>query len=608
MTHRIGHQLGNYRLIRLLGTGGFAAVYLGQHIHLNTSSAIKVLQTQMKQDEMQHFLREAQTIATLKHPHIIQVHDFGMENQVPFLVMDYAPHGTLRQAYPKGSKVALQKSSDYVKQVASALQYAHDHKVIHRDIKPENMLVASDQNILLSDFGIAIVTHSSRYQGTQEVGGTVAYMAPEQLMGKAIAASDQYALAIVVYEWLCGHPPFTGSFTEICSQHVLAPPPSLSHQLPGFPQSVEAVIFQALAKDPQQRYASVTQFAEALSRALPADQRSQPAPSSPSSISTAPMAAPWSAPTVAGAPSFSEPSGTPSPSPSAPTSKAPSPSAGSGPSIQQPSITPTLASSQPAGAPSFPPATPPSYPPSAVTPSYPQPGATPSYPPFTATRKAPPSFAGSGPSTQQPFPFPPGRGPQWRNGYLITIVALALIIVVLLGGVVVLLPRSTTPSLTTGTSPNGLPGSSDSSSAPTPTPTPNSTRTIQSNRVLTCKPSLMSNSSNCSESITVNTFVIDQVNNKLAMHFTIKNTYSNNLTYYLGISFQDPSGKKYAASGQAVNIMYGANLGWPINAGSSLTLEADFNFVPQPGTLYTLTCMVQQEGTLLDNYLDQITF
>src|SRR6266702_6480914 len=204
MADRIGQQLGNYRLVRLIGRGGFADVYLGEHVYLNTQVAIKILQTKIAGDELEGFLKEARTIAHLVHPHIVRVMDFGVEGETPFLVMDYAPNGTLRQRHPRGTTLPLAAISSYVKQVADALQYAHDEKFIHRDIKPENMLLGRRNEVLLSDFGIALIAQSSRYQHTYDVAGTVAYMAPEQIQGKHRPASDQYSLAVVVYEWLGG--------------------------------------------------------------------------------------------------------------------------------------------------------------------------------------------------------------------------------------------------------------------------------------------------------------------------------------------------------------------------------------------------------------------
>src|SRR5437667_3426500 len=150
MADRVGQQLGNYQLIRLLGEGGFAEVYLGEHIHLGTQAAIKVLHTQLASEEVDGFRTEARTIARLLHPHIVRVLDFGVEGKTPFLVMDYASNGTLRQRHPKGTPLSLVTIVSYVKQVAPALQYAHDQRLIHRDIKPENMLVGRYNDVLLS--------------------------------------------------------------------------------------------------------------------------------------------------------------------------------------------------------------------------------------------------------------------------------------------------------------------------------------------------------------------------------------------------------------------------------------------------------------------------
>ena len=269
--NRSGQQLGNYRLIRLLGQGGFADVYLGEHIYLQTQAAIKILQMRLTGEDTQGFLNEARTIASLRHPHIVRVLDFGVEGTTPFLVMDYAPLGTLRQRFPKGTHLPLANIVSYVKQVASALQFGHDRKVIHRDIKPENMLLASVNEILLSDFGIALFSQSSRYQNTQETAGTVAYMAPEQLQGKPRPASDQYSLGIVVYEWLSGDRPFHGTFTELYSQHLFVPPPPLSEKVPAISRDIEAVVQRALAKDPQQRFKTVQDFAMAFEEAYQAE-------------------------------------------------------------------------------------------------------------------------------------------------------------------------------------------------------------------------------------------------------------------------------------------------------------------------------------------------
>src|SRR5205823_1413366 len=135
MRDRVGQQLGNYRLLRLLGRGGFAEVYLGEHRYLKTYAALKVLRISLADEEIEQFLTEGQTLARLTHPHIVRVHDFAVEQGTPFLVMDYAPRGTLRKLHPPGSCLSLDTTVAYVKQAAAALQYAHNCNVIHCDVK-----------------------------------------------------------------------------------------------------------------------------------------------------------------------------------------------------------------------------------------------------------------------------------------------------------------------------------------------------------------------------------------------------------------------------------------------------------------------------------------
>src|SRR2546426_7378827 len=200
MIDRVGQQLGNYQLVRLLGHGGQAEVYLGEHRYLKSQAAIKVLHTRLAKEGLEGFLAEARSLVQLVHPFIVRVLDFGVENETPFLVMDYAPHGTLRDHHPRGTRLSLPNIVSYVTQTAAALQHAHDAHVVHRDIKPENMLLGRNHEVLLSDFGLAVLIESSGTQNTQEMAGTAPYMAPEQFQGKPQKASDQYALGVVVYE------------------------------------------------------------------------------------------------------------------------------------------------------------------------------------------------------------------------------------------------------------------------------------------------------------------------------------------------------------------------------------------------------------------------
>ena len=157
-------------------------------------------------------------LANLIHPQIVRVLDFGVADHTPYLVMDYAPSGTLRTRHPKGTRLAVPTVVSYVKQCAQALQYAHDQKIIHRDVKPENMLIGRNGEILLSDFGIALVAQSSRYQSTKDMAGTITYMAPEQIEAHPRPASDQYSLGIVTYEWLEREPSLSRLVHRDCSQ------------------------------------------------------------------------------------------------------------------------------------------------------------------------------------------------------------------------------------------------------------------------------------------------------------------------------------------------------------------------------------------------------
>ena len=136
-----GQQLGNYSLTRKIGEGAFAEVYVGEHVRLNTLAAIKVLHTRLTRFETGEFLTEARTVANLDHRNIVRVLDFDVERDIPFLVLEYAPNGSLRQRHPRGSRVPLNTIVSYVKQIASGLQYAHDKKLIHRDVKSENLLL-----------------------------------------------------------------------------------------------------------------------------------------------------------------------------------------------------------------------------------------------------------------------------------------------------------------------------------------------------------------------------------------------------------------------------------------------------------------------------------
>jgi DNA polymerase III delta prime subunit len=264
---RLGQQIGEYRLVGKLGSGGFGTVYLAEQVHEHTQVAMKVLHIpRASGEELRDFINEARTMR-LRHPHIVPLLDFGISrDDLPFLVMEYAPGGTIRDRHPKHDRVALSTIVSYVDQLASALQYAHDQRIIHRDVKPENILVRIDGTLMVSDFGVAKLLEQDVVISQRRLGSP-AYMAPEQQRGYPCFASDQYALAVVIYEWICGVRPFEGMRLSVVDQHMNSSPPSLLEHLPGHVEAVEHVIFKALAKVPGDRFERIQEFADALREA-----------------------------------------------------------------------------------------------------------------------------------------------------------------------------------------------------------------------------------------------------------------------------------------------------------------------------------------------------
>jgi tetratricopeptide (TPR) repeat protein len=268
MADRVGEQFGDYTLIRMLGEGTFGEVYLAEHIYLRTQAAVKVLHTKLEENELQGFLDEARKIAVLSHPNIVRLVGFSMHNRTPYLVMQLAPNNTLRKRHPRGTRLPLATILLYVRQCAEALQHAHDHSLIHLDLKPENMLIGEKGEIVLADFGIAKVLQQGRsHQTVGSFSGTPAYAAPEQFQNKPGFASDQYALAVVVYEWLTGTWPFEGDGWAIGVQKMTQEPFPLRTKVPQLSPQVEQVVMKALSREPKARYGSVSEFAKALEAA-----------------------------------------------------------------------------------------------------------------------------------------------------------------------------------------------------------------------------------------------------------------------------------------------------------------------------------------------------
>src|SRR6266568_5527327 len=171
-----GQQLGKYRLRGLLGQGNYSEVYLGEHIEPgNPPVAIKLLSDQLEELEVKRFLTQAAILDRMEHPHLVHIYDFGrIDGGTPYLIMSYAPNGTMRQRFPRGTVLPLNEVVSYARQIASALHYVHEHQLVHRDVKPQNMLLDADNKIILSDFGTATISYSFA-PNVMDFEGTVLY-------------------------------------------------------------------------------------------------------------------------------------------------------------------------------------------------------------------------------------------------------------------------------------------------------------------------------------------------------------------------------------------------------------------------------------------------
>lgn len=261
-TTLIGQVFGNYQLERPIGRGAFATVFLARHQYVDKDAAIKILHDRSDDSEKQLFKMEAYLSARLLHPNVVRVLEYGEQCGRPFLVMNYAPGGSLGQF--RESRLPLHTIIRYARQAARGLDYLNVQGIIHCDIKPQNLLIGYGNRLLIGDFGIALLASSRATTPGRIIRGTPRYMAPEQIMGRPCFASDQYALAVVIYELLCGAPLFEGTRTEIIHQHLRAEPPLLSDRGVYLPFGVEDVLRKALSKDPRRRYESAGQFVKAL--------------------------------------------------------------------------------------------------------------------------------------------------------------------------------------------------------------------------------------------------------------------------------------------------------------------------------------------------------
>ena len=277
-------HIGRFRLLRLLGRGGMGEVYLAEDEQLRRQVAIKVIQADyLDPDATRLFQREARAIAMFNHPHILPLFDFGEATlhgtTLTYMVMPFCQEGTLAAWMQQRRNTALRSPQDVgfiVQQAASALQYAHHHQIVHQDVKPSNFLIRGSEDasslpdLMLADFGVAKST-SATASMSQAVRGTPAYMAPEQWEGTPVAATDQYALAIMAYDLLTGRPPFQGGLGQVMYQHLHVIPQPPGKLNPHLPADVDTVLLHALAKKPEERFASISAFARAFQQALPVD-------------------------------------------------------------------------------------------------------------------------------------------------------------------------------------------------------------------------------------------------------------------------------------------------------------------------------------------------
>ena len=261
-----------YEIIRSIGEGGMANVYLGYDTILDRNVAIKVLRGDLSNDEkfVSRFQREALSASSLAHPNIVEMYDVGEDDGLYYIVMEYVDGKTLKQMLKRRGNLTISEAIDIMLQLTDGMIHAHDSYIIHRDLKPQNIMIKDDGQLKITDFGIAMALNSTQLTQTNSVMGSVHYLPPEQASGKgSTIKSDIYSMGIIFYELLSGSLPFRGdNAVEIALKHMREPLPSLREENSSIPQSIENIIMRATAKNPKNRYEDAKSMHEDLLTAL----------------------------------------------------------------------------------------------------------------------------------------------------------------------------------------------------------------------------------------------------------------------------------------------------------------------------------------------------
>ena len=268
-----------YQIIRTIGEGGMANVYLAHDLILDRDVAVKILRGDLSDDEkfVRRFQREAIAASSLSHPNIVEMYDVGEDDGKYYIVMEYVEGKTLKNLIKKRGGLTLPEVIDIMTQLTSAISCAHDSNIIHRDIKPQNVLIKEDGLVKITDFGIAMALNSNELTQTNSVMGSVHYLPPEQANGKgATVKSDIYSLGIVMFELLTGQLPFKGdNAVEIAIKQMKNQIPSVCNINSLIPQSVENVILKACAKNPKNRYKNVVEMYNDIQTCLDEERKNE---------------------------------------------------------------------------------------------------------------------------------------------------------------------------------------------------------------------------------------------------------------------------------------------------------------------------------------------